>query len=94
MRAIVTDTNQGGSAGDNLDLFNSQLTLIDESYSKLALENRGKFLGKDATIELENFENFYSVGGSRELWIREMQQAILNPNPNKVLIMPEDLPLE
>lgn len=94
LRAIITDTNQGGSAADNIDLFNSQLTLIDESYSKLYLENKNKFLGKDATTQLENFENFYSVGGSRELLIREMQQAILNPNPSKTLINMGDLPLE
>ena len=90
LRAIVTDTNGGGSAASNIDLFNSQLTLIDEAYSRLQLENRGKFLGADATTQLENMENFYSVGGSRELLIREMQQAILNPNANKVLVTMED----
>ena len=94
LRAIVTDTNQGGSASDNIDLFNAQLTLIDEKYSQLRLENQHKLLGKDATTELEGFENFYSVGGGRELLIREMQQSVLNPNPKKTLINVEDLPIE
>jgi len=94
LRSIITDTNSGGDATENIDLFNHQLFMIDQAYSNLHLETMGnlnKFLGKDGTPELEKFENFYAVGGARELLVREMQQAILNPDPSKQLISMSDL---
>jgi hypothetical protein len=94
LRAIIQDTNSGGNTAENIDLFNYQLARIDEAYSKLHLETQSslnKFLGKDGTPELEKFESFYSAGGMKDYLVNEMQQAILNPNPNKQLITISDV---
>jgi len=94
LRAIIQDTNGGGNVAENMQLFNHQLMIIDDAYSKLHLQthnNLSKFLGKDGTPELEKFENFYSMGGMRSILVNEMQQAVLNPNPQKQLITAADL---
>jgi len=96
LRVLVTDTNRGGDRARNKELFDYQLSLIDQSYEELKMETSGsdgltKWLGKDGRAQLQKFENFYSVGGMRDYWINEMQQALLNPDPNKALLNISDL---
>jgi len=86
---LVSNTNQGGDAMKNLDYFNEQLSLIGENYERLKLESMDKpsfWLGEDAKRQMEKFEVFYTEGGMRDILTMQMQQAILNPNPNKVLM--------
>lgn len=84
MRALIQDTrNNPQNAGSNLMLFNEQLSLIDRDHSELKIltqQSLSKFLGKDGTPELARYEMFDSVGGSRELLIRDMQSALLSPS--------------
>lgn len=95
LRALIQDTNSNPSnAARNLALFNEQLALIDRDYSRLNLETQrdlNKFLGQDGTPELARFEIFNNVGGARELLIRDMQTALLNPNPTKFSLSVDDL---
>jgi len=95
LRALVTATNQDpGSAADNLMLFNEQLALLDRDHGKLKLEtqsNLNKFLGRDGTPELARYDVFNSPGGTREYLVAQMQQAILNPDPNKSAITLSDV---
>lgn len=95
LRALITNTNQNpANAAENLMLFNEQLSMIERDRAKLKLQtqqNLNKFLGEDGSPELERYEIFYSAGGSRDLLLREMQIALVNPNPSKNLISFEDL---
>lgn len=97
LRMIVRDTNQGGDAQRNLNYFNQQLAIIDQSYSQLKLDTQKdltNFLG-DGTIQLERYEGFYAPAGFRALLIADMQQALINPDPNKALteLSQEDMDL-
>lgn len=95
LRAIVTDTNRNPqNAMENLQLFNMQLSRIDQANMELFSEtstNLNKFLGEDGTVELERYEAFNSAGGQREFLIRAMQQAILQPNANVNFVTMEDM---
>lgn len=98
IRALITDTNQNPqNAAENLALLNEQLSLIQRDYGKLKLDtqrNLNKFLGEDGSPELERYTIFYETGGQRDFLLREMQQALINPNPAKNLVTFEDLGLE
>lgn len=91
-KKIVTDTNSGGDPSQNLKDFQSQLDNIDAAHSKLKQIVANKPLGEDATEQLAEFEYFDAY--VRPYWINEMQQAIYNPNPSKILLTAEDLPTE
>ena len=43
-------------------------------------------LGEDGKRQMEKYEVFYSAGGMRDILVMQMQQAILNPDPNKQLM--------
>ena len=94
MRTLITSVNQGGDPVEATDFFNAQLVRIDQAHSKLKQETQSdlnKFLGKDGTPELEKFENFYSFGGSKDVLVGQFTQAIISPDPTKLLIFPSDL---
>jgi len=86
---IVMNTNQGGDATQNLDYFNEQLSLIAENHARLKLEtsdNPSLWLGEDGKRQMEKFEAFYTEGGMHDILVMQMQQAVLNPDPNKSLM--------
>ena len=95
LRAIITDTNRNPqNAATNLELFNYQLSLLDQKHAKLKLETQrdlNKYLGKTGKSELYKFELFNTRGGSREFLINKMQVALVNPNPNSIDVTLEEL---
>jgi hypothetical protein len=94
LKNLIADTNANPShAAENLALFNYQLSRIERAYSELHLDtqrNLDKFLGKDGTAQLERYASFYSVGGDRDLYVLQMQMALINPDPKKVSVSIED----
>jgi hypothetical protein len=96
LRAIITDTNQNPqNAAENLALFNEQLARVQAAYSKLKLQTKedlSQYLG-DGTAELAQFEAF-NTGGEKDLYIQRMQIALLNPDPNKVMLSTDDIGLD
>lgn len=94
LKALISDTNQGGDVSSNLYLFQEQLNALDDEYYKLRMVALKKPLGEDATVQLQKFENFYARGGAREYLINEMQQAVYNPNPSKQLLTVDDFYLD
>lgn len=95
LKALIQDTNQNPSnAATNLELFNIQLALIEKDFAALNLETQrdlNLYLGQDGTPKLMEYEVFYSVGGARDFYIRDMQTALLNPNPSKISLSVDDL---
>lgn len=77
-----------------MDMFNEQLSYIERDYGSLQLETEG-FLkdlsGADGTPQLADYERFYQAGGLRDYYMLQMQMAIANPNPTKMLVTPEEL---
>lgn len=93
IRKIITAANKNpADAAEYQNLFNEQLSYIERDYGKLKLDTQGyikDITGVDGTPELADYQRFYDV--SRDFYIREMQTALLNPDPAKILITPEDL---
>lgn len=98
LRNLVRDTNANPSnAAENLELFNYQLALINQSHSKLKKETQSTlstFTGEKGDAELAKYESFYASGGSRDFLVREMQVALLTPNPSKGQPSLEELQLD
>ena len=95
LKALITDTNSNPqNAATNLELFNYQLSLLDQQHAKLKLETQrdlNKYLSKDGKKELYKFELFNTRGGPREFLINKMQVALVNPNPNSIDVTLEEL---
>jgi len=93
---IINYVNTGGDPTIGLQDFNDQLSIIQQQYSLLYLDSRASPLtiSQDATQELVRFEFFYAPGGARENLVKEMQIAILNPNPNKIIRLQQELEIE
>ena len=95
MRALITDTNQNPqNAQENLEMFNYQLALAQQQYSKLKRQtqnNLNDYVDVKTRVQLEKFEMFYSIGGNRDRSIQSMQNALLNPNPAKIDLSISDL---
>jgi hypothetical protein len=88
LRVIIQNTNMGAEPLTQIEAFNEQLSFVDQAHSNVKQEaNEGKrLLGKDGARELEKFESFYAPGGFRDVIIDQFQQALINPNPNKISI--------
>ena len=85
---IVMDTNQGGDPTRNLGYFNEQLSIIDQNYANLKLQTTDSlslWLGEDGHVELERYATFNAPGGMRDILIAQMQQALLTPDPSKIV---------
>jgi hypothetical protein len=95
LRALVSDTNSNPqNAAQNLEMFNYQLALLEREHAALKRDTStdlNRFLSRDGTTQLQRFEMFNSQGGSREFLTREMQIALINPNPTKSLVTMGDL---
>jgi len=94
MLKLVMDVNRGGDPVRNLGYFNDQMALINENHERLKLETSdslSKWLGEDGHTQLERYEVFYSPGGMRDILVAQMQDAILNPDPNKILTSLSDI---
>lgn len=64
-------------------LFNRKLAEIEKAHSQMKLDTQKDYLKYNTAIpDLQDFANFYSTGGEQELLIREMQEALLNPQAN------------
>jgi len=85
---IVMDTNQGGDPQRNLGYFNEQLSIIDQNHANLKLQTTDSlsfWLGEDGHVELERYATFNTPGGMRDILIGQMQQALLTPDPSKIV---------
>jgi len=95
LRLIVSDTNQNPNhAVENIALFNQQLTEIHREYGKLktdTMSDLNLFTGQDGTPQLARFESFFAPGGANKFLQEEMKRALVDPDPNRVFIMEEDL---
>lgn len=85
---LISIQNQGkGDPVLNQELFNEGLSVIAESYEQLKLDTMDQqalFTGQDGTPQLMKFETFYRTGRDVAL-IVAMQEAIINPDPSKVV---------
>jgi len=78
--------NSGGDPVVALNMFNSQLSLIDEYHAKLKLEtsdNLADWVGEDGHKQLEKFIMFNTVGGMRDIVSEQMRVALLTPDPSR-----------
>lgn len=92
---IVMNTNKGSEPTEMLEMFNEQMSLIDQNYARIQLETSddlSKWLGEDGHKQLQKFQDFNSPGGAREFLVTTMQEAVLNPDPNKILIGFNNIP--
>lgn len=86
MLRLVSEVHRGGDPISSLDLFNEQDALIAQNYARLQLEttdSESLWLGEDGKVQLEKFESYYT--SSREVLIFMMQNAILRPDPLRVI---------
>lgn len=92
LRTIITNINAGGNPVEGVNLFYQQLAAIDLAHQQLKLDTQrslSKFTGEDGTAELGKYVVFNNQ--TRAMLERELAQAIANPNPNKILVTPEEL---
>lgn len=92
MNKAVTDLNQGGNSAQDVSFFYQNLDQLKINRAQIKADAKSVWAiaaGEDATIELEKYENFFKY----ELPIleNELNQAILNPNPNKILLTAEEM---
>ena len=91
IRAIITQVNSKDPSMPMdvaVELFNEQLAAIDMANRQINKESKkdlNKFLGVDAQVQLRKMINFNSPGGLRELYIIQMQNAIMNPDSSRPL---------
>lgn len=87
---IISATNANPAlASDNQRLFNIQLSLIERDRQQLIAESNSdlnKFLGHNTIDEIGEYEDFYSEGGEREIFIQEMFLAVRNPDPSRIIV--------
>lgn len=93
LRKFIIAANQNPAAAAEYNaMFNEQLSYIERDWGKLQLDSSG-FLkdlsGVDGTPQRADYQRFYDT--TRPLLIQQMQLALLNPDPNKNLLNPEDL---
>jgi hypothetical protein len=90
LRIVLQNTNLGADPTEQIIAFNDVLMRIDQARSNAKQEaiEGSKFLGVDGTKELERFEIFYSV--TRGNLVTQFEQAMINPNPNKITIQSEE----
>jgi len=93
LRSLITDTNQNPqNAPENIALFYQTLNMIDAAHAKTwkdSQENLNKFLGNDGTPQLAKFDTFDAA--MRAYYINRFETALMNPDPNKILLTSEDL---
>lgn len=92
LRTIVTDVNTGGNAVKDTQLFYETVNALRKNQAELKLTTQSdlaKFSGKDGASQLARYNVFFNQ--TLPLLERSLQQAIINPDPNKILITPEDL---
>jgi hypothetical protein len=98
LRAIVTDTNRNPqNAAENLQMYNYLMSQMDNEHKKLKLETSrdlNKWLGKTGTTELQRYQNFYMPGGAKDYYARQMQQALINPQPTRNYLTMDDIGYE
>lgn len=90
---LVSDTNANPqNAARNLRAFNQQLLAIDKAKAELEFEARSNLkVFNSAQDEITEFNVFNGPGGERANLVREMQTALLNPDPTKRQISVETL---
>ena len=95
LRALITDTNSHPeNAFENLALFNDQLSRIDQAHANLNRDTSGaeglnSWLGEDGTPQLAKFEDFNAI--TRDMLVNEMRNAMITPNPSKILITSDEI---
>ncbi len=95
LRMIITDINSGGNMITNTNLFFENLAALQKSHTQLKLDtqrNLADFTGKKGIPELARYEIFFEQ--TLPLLERELAQAIVNPNPNKILVDASDFEAE
>jgi len=92
LRMLINDVNTGGDPYEAISLFQTEMDALNKANSRLHLETQddlNKFLNVEARVELAKFEDFNTF--LRPQFERDFYQAILNPNPAKVILDPSDL---
>lgn len=89
MKRLITDTNLNPqNSEENLLSFNHQIEQFHEQYRLLNQESNNflnKYVGKDAQAQLLEYENFKETVLPYQK--ARMQDALINPNPSKVMQM-------
>lgn len=87
LRFLVADTNSNPNhAEENIALFYQALNMIDAAHAKTykdSQENLNKWVSADGTEKLAQFQIFDNT--LRASYIRNFNEAVLNPDPNKGL---------
>lgn len=87
MRSAVTDLNTGGNPATAIDLYYQNLNQIKINQAQLRIDAKSflsTITGEKAVLELDDYELFLSK--TLPYLDNELQQAVLNPNPNKILV--------
>lgn len=87
LRMIITDINGGGNPIQDTQLFYENLNALKLSQAELEKDTStfyAKGTGTDGTPELVRYDIFFNR--TLPLLERELNQAILNPNPNRILV--------
>jgi hypothetical protein len=92
LRTIISDINSGGNPIQDTELFFKNVVRIRIAHERLKLDTQrdlAKFTGKDGTPELARYRIFFDQ--TLPLLERELEQSLLNPNPNKILVTQEEI---
>ena len=77
-----------GNAQDNFDAFRNQMALIDQARENLKErtdEDLNKFLGDTGINQIQEFDVFYQLNGERDRMLFDMQLALSNPDPSRII---------
>lgn len=91
LRHSINAVNSGDDPIDAVTVFYenvNQLRLREARAKKESTRFATTLTGQDATEELAKFETFFST--TLPLLERDLQLALLNPNPNNIKIVPEE----
>ena len=87
LKKAITDINQGGNSPEDIAFFYDNLDQMRINQAQVKADSQTVWAlaaGEDATIELERYEKFFRY--ELPLLENELNQAVLNPNPSKILV--------
>ena len=87
LKKAITDINQGGNSPEDIAFFYDNLDQMRINQAQVKADSQTVWAlaaGEDATLELERYEKFFRY--QLPLLENELNQAVLNPNPSKILV--------